>query len=143
MGMRFLLTTSLTLLALLLAACGGGGSGDTGNPNGPGVGSERSSMSTESAETVSAADTDRVLEAEDAINTRCRLVENQEGSDIPVSEAIQIMAEVYRENPEGVFAAGVSTKPRTMGTIIQENVAKLRDCGAPAEAKRLEQVLQS
>ena len=141
--MRTVLSTSLTLLALLLSACGGSGGGDTGDPNGPAVGSERSSQSVQSAESVSAADTDQVLEAEDAINTRCRLVENQEGSDMPVSEAIRIMAEVYKLNPEGVFAAGVSTKPRTMRTIIEENAAKLRDCGDPSDADKLERVLEA
>ena len=140
--MRRTILSLLTLLALAAAGCGGGG-GDTGDPNGPAVGSERSSQSQQSAESVSATDTDRVLEAEDAINTRCRLVANQEGSDMPVAEAIRTMADVYRQNPEGVFAAGVSTKPRNMEIIIRENAAKLRDCGDPADADRLLRVIEA
>ena len=141
--MRTLILTFLLLLGALVAAGCGSGGGDTGEPNGPQVGAERSSMSEQSAETVSAADVDRVLEAEDSINTRCRLATNQEGSDIPVSEAIQILADVYRISPDGVFAAGVSTQPRNMEVIIRDNAAKLRDCGAGAEAERLERVVEA
>jgi hypothetical protein len=129
------------VVALVIAGCGSGG-GDSGEPNGPSVGAERSSGSTQN-ETIAVADADRVLEAEDSINTRCRLTENQEGSDMPIGEAIQIMAEVYRQNPEGLFNAGVTTTSRNMETVVEDNVRKLRDCGATAEADRLAGVLES
>ena len=122
--------------ALLVAGCGGG------NSNGPGNGAERSGGSVQS-ETIAVTDADLVLEAEDAINTRCGLVENQEGSDMPVAEAIQLIADVYRENPEGLFNAGSSTTSRNMQTVVEDNVRKLRDCGAGAEADRLAGVLRS
>jgi hypothetical protein len=138
--MRFPILIFLALAALA-AGCGSGG-GDSGEPNGPSVGAERSSGSIQN-ETIAVADADRVLEAEDSINTRCGLVENQEGSDMPVAEAIKIMAEVYRDNPEGLFNAGVTTTSRNMQTVVEENVARLRGCGATAEADRLAGVLKS
>ena len=133
----------IALVALLAAGCGGSGSGDTGEPTGPGSGSERSSNATQSPESVSAADTDLVLEAEDSVNARCGLTEDQEGSDMPVSEAIQIFTAVYTRNPEGIFAAGVSTQPRNMEVIVEDNVRKLRKCGATAEADRLAEALEA
>jgi hypothetical protein len=138
--MRFPILIFLAVAALA-AGCGSGG-GDSGEPNGPSVGAERSSGSIQN-ETIAVADADRVLEAEDSINTRCGLVENQEGSDMPVAEAIKIMAEVYRDNPEGLFNAGVTTTSRNMQTVVEENVARLRGCGATAEADRLAGVLKS
>jgi len=132
---------NLLAVAALAAGCGSGG-GDSGEPNGPSVGAERSSGSVQN-ETIAVADADRVLEAEDSINTRCGLVENQEGSDMPVSEAIQIMAEVYRDNPEGLFNAGVTNTSRNMETVVEDNVRRLRECGATAEADRLAGVLGS
>ncbi len=138
--MRFPILIFLAVAALA-AGCGSGG-GDTGEPNGPSVGAERSSGSIQN-ETIAVADADRVLEAEDSINTRCKLVENQEGSDMPVSEAIQIMAEVYRDNPKGLFNAGVTNTSRNMETVVEDNVEKLRKCGATAEADRLAGILES
>jgi len=132
---------SLLAVAALAAGCGSGG-GDSGEPSGPSVGAERSSGSVQN-ETIAVADADRVLEAEDSINTRCGLVEDQEGSDMPVSEAIEIMAEVYRQNPEGLFNAGVTTTSRNMETVVEDNVRRLRGCGATAEADRLAGVLDS
>ena len=82
-----------------------------------------------------------MLEAEDAINTRCGLVENQEGSDMPVGEAVKLIADIYRQNPEGLFNAGSSTTSRNMETVVEDNVRKLRTCGASAEADRLAGVL--
>ena len=136
------LTLILALAAaLVIAGCGSAG-GDSGEPNGPAVGAERSSGSFQN-ETIAVADADRVLEAEDSINTRCRLAEDQEGSDMPVEEAIRIMAEVYRANPEGLFNAGVTNTSRNMETVVEDNVAKLRTCGASAEADRLARVLEA
>lgn len=138
--MRFLIL-NLLAVAALAAGCGSGG-GDTGEPNGPSVGAERSSGSVQN-ETIAVADADRVLEAEDSINTRCGLAKDQEGSDMPVAEAIQIMAEVYRQNPEGLFNAGVTNTSRNMETVVEDAVARLRGCGATAEADRLAGVLKS
>ena len=129
------------MTALLVAGCGSGG-GDSGEPNGPAVGAERSSGSVQN-ETIAVADADLVLEAEDSVNTRCGLVDDQEGSDMPVSEAIKLIADVYRQNPEGLFNAGSSSTSRNMETVVEDNVRKLRECGATAEADRLAGVLRS
>jgi hypothetical protein len=139
--MRILILTLLAGAALA-AGCGSGGGGDTGEPNGPSVGAERSSGSVQS-ETIAVADADRVLEAEDSINTRCGLVKDQEGSDMPIAEAIKIMGDVYRQNPEGLFNAGVTTTSRNMETVVEDNIRRLRECGAEAEADRLAGVLES
>ena len=138
--MRLVILISLAVAALA-AGCGSGG-GDSGEPNGPSVGAERSSGSVQN-ETIAVADADLVLEAEDSINTRCGLVKDQEGSDMPVSEAIKIMADIYRQNPEGLFNAGVTTTSRNMEKVVEDNVARLRECGATAEADRLAGVLES
>ncbi len=138
---RILLLITVLIAALVIAGCGSGG-GDSGEPAGPSVGAERSSGSIQN-ETIAVADADRVLEAEDAFNTRCKLDANQEGSDMPLPEAIEIMQEVYEDNPEGLFNAGVTTTSRNMETVLEDNVAKLRKCGATAEADRLAGVLES
>ncbi len=138
---RLLVLIFVLVAALVVAGCGSGG-GDSGEPGGPSVGAERSSGSIQN-ETIAVADADRVLEAEDSINTRCRLAMDQEGSDMPVAEAIKIMTEVYRDNPEGLFNAGVTNTSRNMETVVEDNVEKLRKCGASAEAERLAGVLGS
>ena len=92
---------------------------------------------------VAADDVANVLEAQDAINTTCGLTENQGGSDIPLPEAIKTLQSVYESNPEGTFAAGVSTNQRNMETIVEDNAGVLRKCGRRAEADELASVLRS
>jgi hypothetical protein len=127
------------LLAALAVGCGGsptgddqGGGGNLENPSGSGVQSD----------TIAATDVDQVLEAEESINTRCGLIRDQEGSDMPVPEAVRILRSVLLENPEGVVSAGVSTRSRNMVTIVEEAAARLESCGGTGEARPLRQALE-
>ena len=128
----------LTIAALAAAGCGG-----DDDPGASSSDPERPGQSVNSPEGVAATDTDRVLEAEDSIATNCDLAENQEGSDMPLPEAVKIIQDIYRENPEGIFAAGVSTRPRSMETVLKDNARRLRECGKTAEADELESALES
>ena len=114
-----------------LRLCGGGGAGpESADQSQQGYG-------------IAAADVDRVLEAQDAINTACGLTRDEEGSDIPLPEAIKTLQGIYRGDPEGVFQAGVSTRPRNMRKVLQDNAATLRSCGKTAEATELASVVKS
>jgi hypothetical protein len=126
----------LTIAALAAAGCGGGD-----DPGGASSDLERPDASFNSPEGVAASDTDKVLEAQDSITTNCGLTENQEGSDVPLEDAISTIQSIYRQNPEGIFAAGVSTRPRSMETVLKDNAQILRDCGKTAEAAELESAL--
>jgi len=125
------------LLAALAAGCGGSPTGEdrTSGANVEGGGSSVQS------DTIAATDVDQVLEAEDSINTRCGLVRDQEGSDMPVSEAVRILSAVMRENPQGVVSAGVSTRSRNMVTIVEEAAGRLEGCGAGGDARPLRRAL--
>jgi hypothetical protein len=127
----------LTIAALAAAGCG------DDDPGASSADPERPGQAINSPKGVAATDTDRVLEAEDSINTNCNLAENQEGSDMPLEEAVTIIQDVYRQNPEGIFAAGVSTRPRSMETVLKDNARRLRQCGKTAEADELESALES
>ena len=134
------LTLTLTALVLALAGCGTGSSNEASQSSRD---SESPKMTEQSAESVAADDVAQVLMAEDAINTACGLVENQQGSDIPLRDAIRTLQSVYRANPDGTFAAGVSTSQRTMETIVEDGAQRLRGCGKQAEADQLASVLES
>jgi len=129
--------TVLALLAALLvvaAGCGerseGGGQG--GNQGGNSASFESPGGNAESSsENIAAADVDRVLEAEESANTSCGLIRDQEGSDLPLDEAVATLIDVMRRQPEGVVAAGVQNRQRNMTTIVQDVANTLRTCPRP------------
>ncbi len=111
------------LLALLLAGCGSQSMGDLESPSGE--------QAASSSENIAAADVDRVLEAQESAETSCGLIENQEGSDMPLPEAIEILITVMRSNPEGVVVAGVNNVQRNMTTIVTDVSRTLETCPRP------------
>lgn len=122
------LTLPLLVLATVLAGCGGGSLED------PELAVQGGSMPV--------VDIDRVKEAEESILTACGDVPpTQEGSDVPVDAALTTLAEVFRTNPEGGYDTGNTDTTRTMRTVVEDNVRRLRECGKTAQAARLAGVL--
>jgi hypothetical protein len=124
------------LLAVLLAGCG---EASQGNLEAPGGGQAESS-----SENIAAADVDRVLEAQESAETACGLIENQEGSDLPLPEAVEILESVLRSNPEGVVVAGVNNVQRNMTTIVTDVARTLESCPRPNQpaAERLREAVE-
>ena len=127
---------ALAFLAILLAGCGGTSQGNLEQPGGE--------QAESSSENIAAADVDRVLEAQESAETACGLIENQEGSDMPLPEAVEILTTVLRENPRGVVVAGVSNIQRNMTKIVSDVAATLETCPRPnqAAARSLRQALE-
>jgi hypothetical protein len=132
---------SLILTLALLAAAGCGDSENSASQSSGDLESPKQNQ--QSAESVSADDTANVLQAQDSINTACGLTRDQQGSDVPLEDAIRTLQNVYRANPDGTFAAGVSYSARNMETIVEASAATLRKCGKTAEAGELASVLKS
>ena len=126
----------LLLLAALLAGCGGTSQGNLEQPGGE--------QAESSSENIAAADVDQVLEAQESAETACGLIENQEGSDMPLPEAIEILTTVLRANPEGVVVAGVNNVQRNMTTIVEDVASTLETCPQPNRpaAERLRQAVE-
>ena len=134
--------TLILTVAALAAGCGTGSSNtESQNSRDPESGSQ--SVQGSGGAILAAADVDVVLEAQDAITTACGLTRDEEGSDIPLGEAIRSLQSVYRQDPRGQFEAGVSSTPRSMETVLEDNAKILRDCGKAAEADRLASVLSA
>jgi hypothetical protein len=138
--MRILILTLLACAALA-AGCGSGG-GDTGEPNGPSVGAERSSGSVQS-ETIAVADADRVLEAEDSINTRCGLVKDQEGSDMPLPRRSRSWATSTARTPRASSTRASPPRRATWRRSSRTTSAGCASAAPTAEADRLAGVLKS
>ena len=111
------------ILAALLAGCG---ARDFESPSG--------GQAESSSENIAATDVDRVLEAQESAETSCGLIENQEGSDMPLPEAIEILTTVLRSNPEGVVVAGVNNVQRNMTRIVSDVARTLETCPRPNRA---------
>ena len=125
--MRRLTLPLLLLLAASLSAC-------EGSVEEPGLAVQN--------ETIPVVDADRVKEAEESILTACDLQPpTQEGSDIPVSVAVETLADLYREYPEGAYNSGNTDETKSMRTVIEDNARRLRDCGKASQATRLTGVL--
>ncbi len=144
---RSVLALVLTALTVLLAAgCGSGASGNEDDNSGgnrrsfeaPSGGAESSS------ENIAAADIDQVLEAEESANTSCGLIRDQEGSDMPLEEAVEILISVLRQQPDGTVAAGVQNRQRNMTQIVIDVSNTLRTCPRPNEeaSRRLQQAVE-
>jgi hypothetical protein len=114
------------LLALLLAGCGGNSRVDFESPSGE--------QAESSSENIAATDVDQVLEAQESAQTACGLIENQEGSDMPLPEAVEILVTVLRSNPEGVVVAGVNNVQRNMTKIVDDTARILETCPRPNRA---------
>ncbi len=110
----------LLILATLTAGCGN--VRDFEQPSGE---------AESSSENIAAADVDRVLEAQESAQTACGLIENQEGSDMPLPEAVEILESVLRSNPEGVVVAGVNNVQRNMTRIVVDVARTLETCPRP------------
>ena len=126
--MRHPVLVLVLALAVGLGGCGGGGgslgSGQAIQAGGP---------------TLASADVDQVLEAEDSVLTTCGAIQDQEGSDLPLREAVAILVRVYRASgPEATFAGSYNNVTRNLETVLRENAERLRGCGRVAEAAALE-----
>ena len=133
------MTLLLAVAALTAAGCGGSSNEESQSSRDPESGSQ--SVQGSGGGILAAADVDVVLEAQDSITTACGLTQYEEGSDIPLPQAIRSLQSVYRQNPDGQFEAGVSSTPRSMESVVEDNAKILRDCGKAAEADRLASVL--
>ncbi len=138
----------LTVLCLALTAAACGDSGASGNSD-QGGGNKRSFESPSggaesSSENIAAADLDQILEAEDSANTSCGLIENQEGSDMPLEEAVEILVMVLQRQPDGTIAAGVQNRQRNMTQVVTDVANTLRTCERPNReaADRLTQAVE-
>lgn len=139
---RPLVTIFITGLLALAAGCGSGEneeSQSTRDPESP----KQSEQSGEGPNALPAADVAEVLMAQDSVNTACGLTRDQQGSDIPLQNAIRTLQNIYRAGPEQQFSSGVSYSTRNMGDIIEANADTLRKCGKTAEATELSSVLES
>ncbi len=142
--------TVLALLLTVLVALGAGcGSGASGNDDEGGGGNRRSFESPSggaesSSENIAAADLDQVLEAEESAQTQCGLIENQEGSDMPLEEAVEILIAVLQRQPDGTIAAGVQNRQRNMTQVVTDVANTLRTCPRPNEeaSRRLTQAVE-
>ena len=120
-------TLPLILLVTALAGCGG-------SFEEPGLAVQN--------ETIPVVDADRVKEAEESILTACgKQPPTQEGSDIPVPTAVETLADLYRQYPEGAYNSGNTDETKNMRTVVEDNVRRLRECDKTAQAERLSGVL--
>lgn len=120
-------TLALIILATGLAGC-------SGTFEEPGLAVQN--------ETIPVVDADRVKEAEESILTACgKQPPTQEGSDIPVPVAVKTLADLYREYPEGAYNSGNTDETKSMRTVVEDNVRRLRECGKADQATRLTGVL--
>ena len=133
--------TLILTVAALAAGCGGSSNEESQSSRDPESGMQ--SVQGSGGGVLAAADVDVVREAQDAITTACGLTRDEEGSDIPLPEAIRSLQSVYRQDPDAQFEAGVSSTPRNMETVLEDNATILRDCGKAAEADRLASVLSA
>ena len=127
---------------LLICAALAGGCGADGNTASQSSGDPESGTQNVQGGGLAAEDVAQLFMAEDSIATNCGLTENQQGSDIPLGDAITTIANVYRQNPKSNISSGSVRQLRSTADIVRDNAELLRDCGKTAEADRLESVLE-
>ena len=133
---------ALLTVATALAGATACGDGDDDQPAQTPADAEQPDQNVQSAETLPASDLERVIQAEDSVNTACRLTDDEAGSDMPLPEAIRILQTAFRTYPEGTYARPNDTQPRNMEKVVEQNAATLRKCGKTAEASKLASVLE-
>jgi hypothetical protein len=119
-----------TLLAAAMTACGGsGGTKEEPELNVQGV-------------NVAASDVERLVRAEESVQTFCGRIRDQAGSDMPIRQAVRIFVDAHRRNPEGIYAPANADRQRSMEAVVEQNAARLERCGATPEAQRLRDALE-
>ena len=131
-----------TLLLICAALAGGCGSSDS-NSESQSSGDPESGTQSVQGGSLAADDVAQIFIAEDSIATNCGLTRDQQGSDVPLGDAIETLVSIYRSNPEGSVSSGSVRELRNTKGIVEENAKVLRDCGKAAEAQRLEDALKS
>jgi hypothetical protein len=131
------LLTILTLTAVLAAGCG-----SDDDRQAPGDSSAEEPTQLVVGGGLAADDVASATEARDSVDTACGLTENQQGSDIPLDDAIATLQRIYRNDSEASITNGMQlTEPISVKTLVKQVVAELEKCGKPAEAAELKKVL--
>jgi hypothetical protein len=134
------LLTILTATAILAAGCGSDEERNAQNQS-----SEKEATQLVVGGSLAADDVAQATMAVDSVDTACGLTDDQQGSDVPLDDAVATLQRLYRNNKDASIMSGLQqlTEPITVETLVKQTAKELRGCGKVAEATELEQVVKS